>query len=80
MSLCQNRFSIPDCKKISILDWPENSPKFNPIENLLPVLRNKVSKRHQVGLRVWNMPSKKPGYVIYQLSTEDVWQGACQNV
>ena len=45
-------------KKISDLDWPENSPDLSPVENLWTVLKNKVSKRHQLELRVWIMPSK----------------------
>ena len=32
-------------KKISILDWLENSLDFNAIENLWTVLKNKVSEK-----------------------------------
>ena len=32
-------------KKIKILDWPENSPDLNPIDNLWTVLKDKVSEK-----------------------------------
>lgn len=36
--------------KISILDWPAQSPDLNPIEHLWSVLKKKVSERHPSNL------------------------------
>ena len=30
---------------MKVLDWPSNSPDFNPIENLWEVLKNKVADK-----------------------------------
>lgn len=32
-------------QKIKLLDWPDNNPDLNPIENLWCIVKNKVAKR-----------------------------------
>ncbi len=32
--------------RIKVLDWPGNSPDFNPIENLWTNMKNKVAEKH----------------------------------
>jgi transposase len=34
--------------KISVMDWPGNSPDLNPIENLWSIIKGKLKKNHQL--------------------------------
>ena len=45
-------------KNIKTLDWPGNSPDFNPIENLSAILKEKVADKHPTSAKDMKMTIK----------------------
>ena len=58
-------------KKIQILDWPGNSPDFNPIENLWTVLKDKVSEKQPASAK--ELVDAIKAVWVHELSAEYCW-------